>query len=126
MDGYEKGWSRVCNILPEELQPLVKNIYETITSRPCDLKALKNGLEHLLEYLASKDGRTDENCKAIDQFFSIPDYWDRRWDDLPKKYREILDDIGGCLHDTVSAPRIAENFQSTPEQLLERIHKIGL
>ena len=42
------------------------------------------------------------------------------WDNLDPYIQGILDDIGGQLHDTIEAPHIAENFESTPEQLLSR------
>jgi hypothetical protein len=43
---------------------------------------------------------------------------------LPEGYQDLLGDIGGGLHDTVSAPDVAENFESTPEQLLERLERL--
>jgi len=30
-------------------------------------------------------------------------------------------DLGGALHDTITDPEIARNFESLPEQLLERV-----
>jgi hypothetical protein len=38
---------------------------------------------------------------------------------------EVLSDMGGALHDTVSNPEIAENFDSTPELLLDRLRLKG-
>ena len=55
---------------------------------------------------------------------SIRDDWQTDWTDLPGQFQLILDDMGGCLHDTVSAPEIAENFDSIPEQLLVRVRKV--
>lgn len=34
---------------------------------------------------------------------------------------DVLRDMAGALHDTVTAPAIASNFESTPEQLLARL-----
>ena len=34
--------------------------------------------------------------------------------------------VGGALHDTFSAPEIAENFLSTPEQLLGQLREIEI
>jgi hypothetical protein len=48
--------------------------------------------------------------------------WDA--DQLPEPFVDILNDMGSALHDTVSAPLIAANFQSTPEQLLERARRL--
>ena len=77
-----------------------------------------------MSFLSQPGDRTDENCKAVDLFFAINDHWRVRWDNLPEDFKLILDDIGMCLHDTVSASNIAENFDSTPEQLLERIKQL--
>jgi hypothetical protein len=88
------------------------------------LKLLKESLINLMSFLSSDKHRTYKNCKAVDLFFTIDDHWNVRWDNLPEEYKLILDDIGGCLHDTMSNPNIAENFESTPERLLERIKQL--
>ena len=44
---------------------------------------------------------------------------------LPNPFHDIFADIAGALHDTVSAPEIAENFESTPEQLLKRARELS-
>jgi hypothetical protein len=51
---------------------------------------------------------------------------DEAWDadELPESFVEILSDMSGALHDTVSAPDIAANFESTPDQLLERARRL--
>ncbi len=41
-------------------------------------------------------------------------------DQLPDDYHDIVADMCGALHDTESAPHVAENFDSMPEQLLAR------
>jgi hypothetical protein len=33
-------------------------------------------------------------------------------------------DLGGGLHDTITSPRIAEDFRSLPEQILERVRAL--
>ncbi len=52
--------------------------------------------------------------------------WDVDWSHLPESVQDILGDLGGALHDTVKYPKIAENFESTPEQLLDRVRRIQL
>jgi hypothetical protein len=54
----------------------------------------------------------------------MSDDWERDWDELPEECIDILADMAGALHDTVKAPEIAHNFDSTPEQLLERAKKL--
>lgn len=51
----------------------------------------------------------------------MQDGWVRDWDPDPEELSDILGDIGGILHDTFHAPEVAENFDSAPELLLERI-----
>ena len=88
-----------------------------------DLMELKNSLINLLEYLSSPNGRTDENCNAINSFFMFDDLWVDR--NLPDHFHDIFADMSSALHDTVSAPEIAENFDSTPEQLLKRAKELN-
>ena len=59
-------------------------------------------------------------------FFEMEDHWTVRWDNLPDDFRELLDDIGGMVHDTFSAPEIAENFASTVEQLRDRAERLDV
>ena len=109
---------------PSTLERLVHDVYGAIADRPTELLVLKQAIVALLAFLASAEGRTDENCQAVDTFFCIRDDWQTDWTDLPGEFQLILDDMGGCLHDTVSAPEIAGNFESTPEQLLVRVRKV--
>jgi hypothetical protein len=105
-----------------EIAPLLHTAYRLIQEPSPNLVALHKALKELLLFLSSKRGRTNANCAAADSFFlDIDDEWGDGRSQLPEPYQNLLGDIGGCLHDTVSAPEIAENFDSTPEQLLERL-----
>jgi hypothetical protein len=88
-----------------------------------NLKNLRSSLIELLEYLSSNEGRNDQNCSDVDKFFTLNDIWLER--NLPDSFHEIFVDISGALHDTISAPDIAKNFFSTPEQLLKRVREIN-
>jgi hypothetical protein len=52
---------------------------------------------------------------------------DGRWVErnLPDPFHDIFAHIAGALHDTASAPEIAENFDSTLEQLLKRARELS-
>jgi hypothetical protein len=104
------------------LRPLVERLHQCLTLRPIDSPALKAAIVGVLEFLASAKGRTDANCRAVDFFLAQDDAWDA--DQLPEPFVDILADMGSALHDTLSAPLIAANFQSTPEQLLERARRL--
>jgi len=101
------------------LQSLMQSVRDALLASPLDAAAVKASLVALFEYLSSPVGRTHANCCAVDTFFCLDD-------DLPlDRLSDSLQDIFAhmdALHDTITAPQIAENFRSTPEQLLERIH----
>lgn len=102
---------------------LVHAIQSILTKDVIDFAVLKHSLIELFEYLSSENGRTDKNCCAVDSFFMHDELWVER--NLPDPFHDIFADIAGALHDTVSAPEIAENFDSTPEQLLKRAGELS-
>jgi len=102
---------------------LVNAVQTILVHNVPDLSELKSSLINLFEYLSSPNGRTAENCKAINSFFMFDDLWVDR--NLPDHFQAIFVDVSGALHDTVSAPEIAENFDSTPEQLLKRAKELN-
>lgn len=90
---------------------------------PLDVITLRAATVHLLEFLASPRGRTDANCKTVDYFLTDNDHlWDALdgLESIDANLHSVIADMAGALHDTISAPGIAENFDSTPEQLLAR------
>jgi len=106
-----------------ELTPLVKGLHAQLTADPLRVGELKDALIALLTFVSSPRGRTDANCSAVDHFFTV-DTWVS--DRLPDSFIEIMADVSGALHDTVSAPQIARSFSSTPEQLLERVRSLQI
>lgn len=102
---------------------LVGRIIEVLSDKNLNLIELKNGMICLLEYFSSPEGRTDINCKAVDSLFMSDDLWLEC--DLPSEFHDIFADMSGALHDTMSAPEIAANFESTPEQLLKRTMELN-
>jgi hypothetical protein len=103
------------------LTPLVEAVRSCLTTSALDLAAIKRALIALFKFLASPVGRTDANCQAVDSFFLLDDSW--LSERLPEAYHDVMAHMD-ALHDTVSAPKIAENFGSTPEQLLERARNL--
>jgi len=127
MQSFEQVWERVTETknsetISTELPPLLQHVYEKIIKQPPDLQEIKNSLENLLTFLGSESGCTSANCVATDLFFALED-WGIDWISFPEPLTDILGDIGGALHDTVSNPEIARSFESLPEQLLERVKK---
>jgi len=105
------------------LSELGPAVCDAIDRRPGSVTAVKTALDALLTFLASPEGRTSANCEAVDSFFSMSEEygWNGVWDHLPDQIQDILADIAGALHDTIATPGVAENFESTPEQLLARL-----
>jgi len=95
-----------------------------LITRPINQPAIKRSIEALLLFLTTAQGRTDANVQAVSLFVSIDDDWENDWLELPPPLVEIISDIGGALHDSVSASDMAEEFDSTPEQLLQRIQRL--
>jgi len=92
-----------------ELTLLVQALHAQLTAGPLRLGELKNALIALLTFLSSPRGRTDANCSAVDHFFTVDDTWVS--DRLPDSFMDIMADISGALHDTVSAQQIAQKLQ---------------
>lgn len=81
-------------------------------------------MKELLLWLNLPENNTDNSCKQIDDFIAIEIIADKRFKQIPENIRNILFDMGATLHDTHTSPRIAENFESTPAQLLARVQNI--
>lgn len=96
---------------------------ELLAPQP-SMKRLRSIVTDLLTFLASRKGRTDSNVRFVDYGLSNDDdIWERlelvETDD--PILADVVRDMAGALHDTVKAPHIAGNFDSTPEQLLVRL-----
>ena len=101
---------------------LVEAVRSATATRPVDLIEVTRSLSSLLEYLTTPAGRTHSNCRDVDSYFSDHEEWVDA--ELPDGIHDILADMASILHDACSSPHIAENFDSTPEQLLNRLRKI--
>ena len=100
-----------------ELELLMHDVYNAFG----DDAALANAVERVLLFLAGPSGRTDANCSVTDQFLNATE---EEWRSVSEPIRAILEDMSGTLHDAVHARHIAETFQATPEQLLERVRSL--
>jgi hypothetical protein len=107
-----------------ELFDLLRAVHTTAIRAPVDASALRAATAEVLQHLCSPAGRTDANCRTVD-FVLMQD--DEVWEALEAlegvddELHDVLADMAGALHDTVSAPEIAANFDSTPELLLGRL-----
>jgi hypothetical protein len=94
------------------LQPLMQSVRAALFASPLDIATVKASLVALFKYLSSPTGRSDTNCRAVDSFFYLDD--DLPLERLPDSLHDIFAHMD-ALHDTITAPHIAENFGSTPE-----------
>jgi hypothetical protein len=85
---------------------------------------LVSAMENLLLWLNRSENNTDSNCKQIDYFISTEIISEKYFKKLPEDIQNILFDMGATLHDTHTSPEIAENFESTPAQLLVRVQNL--
>lgn len=106
--------------LSERLKPLLERLFHAVTPKEADPNAIRAALIGLLEFLVTPEGRTDAHCRFVDRFVCLHIYPKGDWASLPEGYEAVVFDLGGQLHDTITAPEIARNFQSLPEQLLAR------
>jgi hypothetical protein len=107
-----------------ELDELLNKIKSAVLSIRFSRKKTLYAMEALLSWLNKTENNTDKNCRRVDYFISYEILPDARYKELPNDIREILFDMGATLHDTHTSPQIAENFESTPSQLLGRIQKL--
>ena len=131
MAGFEAAWAAVDRAkdgepVSSELRPLLRQVYSDVLVEPTNLPALKESLARLLQYLSGA-GRTNANCWSVDLFFCSSEGWERDWTEqnLPDDFHDVLSLMGQALHDTVKTPKIADNFDCLPEQLLERVRRLN-
>ena len=132
MAGFDTAWAAVNHAkdgepVSAELRPLLRQVYHDALAVPIDLPTLKESLAGLLEYLSGA-GRTNANCWAVDLFFCLSEGWEQDWTEqnLPDDFHDVLSLMGQALHDTVRTPKVAENFDCLPEQLLERVRRLNV
>jgi len=112
-------------VLEEEnsLAKLLAALKASLGREPHNAVAVYDSVEALLVFLVIPSNDTGENCRQVD-IAVCRALADCEPSDLPKELAGIIEGLGGILHDTHSAPHIARNFESTPNQLLARLRSI--
>jgi hypothetical protein len=106
------------------LNKLLCQLKSVVSSTRFSRKKVLSALNALISWLNIPENNTDNNCQYVDYFVSYEIMSEKRFKDLPEDIRGILFDMGATLHDTHTSPQIAENFESTPSQLNERMQKL--
>jgi hypothetical protein len=125
---HVERWAAKLNLMKSKPDARVVASLEQIRSEMLlpepSVERLRLLVTDLLTFLASGKGRTDSNCRFVDYgLMNDDDVWSRieLVESADPILAEVLGDMAGALHDTVRAPNIARNFDSTPEQLLARL-----
>jgi hypothetical protein len=107
-----------------ELQELVNQLKSAIMSPGFSRKEAISAMYNLISWLTKPENNTDSNCRFVDSFVAYEISPNPENKGIPEDVYTILFDMGATLHDTHTSPEIAENFDSTPALLLERIKKL--
>ncbi len=107
-----------------EIDGLLVRLKLIILASPFSRSEVLLALKELLLWLNKPENNSDNNCRKVDYFVANEIIPNKKYHGLPEDIKEILFDMGATLHDTHNSPRIAENFYSTPAQLLERVQKL--
>jgi len=103
------------------IEPLLEDMAVALRERPSDRRRIVGALEVVLRFLTQNN--TDENCRKAGLFVTLT-VMDEGLPPMDERLQTIIDDMGHALHDTHSAPDVAESFESTPEALLERLGRV--
>jgi hypothetical protein len=107
-----------------ELQELVNRLKSAIMSPKFSRKEAISAMYDLISWLNTPENNTDNNCRYVDSFVAYEISPNPENKKIPEDVYAVLFDMGATLHDTHTSPKIAENFDSTPTLLLERIQKL--
>ena len=107
--------------------PVVIELAEAVmlesTAEAVSLTAVRASMIALAEFLTTVTGRTHTNCVTVARLIDRVERWRRvnrnraRWQDLPEEYQDLLRSFG-CLELTFADPELAEQMETTPEQLV--------
>lgn len=106
------------------LDELLNHLRSTVLSPEFSKEKVLYAMEAILSWLNIPKNNTDDNCRRVDYFVSYELMPEGRYKELPEDIHAILFDMGATLHDTHTSPQVAENFDSTPGQLLARVRKL--
>ncbi len=105
-----------------ELEPLIATVFQAVYCNSVDEDQIFVAIRNLLDFLCSSTGRTNANCYATDHFFGFvsEEHWpggEERWAHLSPQTAASLGMLGDSLHDTFTAPEVA----NPPEAILARV-----
>lgn len=104
-----------------DLEQLLQVLKAEYFREPLDEVEVLRAMEGVLAFLVQPESNTDANCRRADWFVmsEMDEVRSIQGPETPIDLGRILYDMM-ILHDTHTAPEIAENFQATPAMLLAR------
>ena len=110
-----------------ELQTKLDHLEAALRCEQLDVLRVSGCVRQVVEYVNRADGGTPEECEVVSHFVLLTLLLDEQIKSnmklLPEALRRIIEDLGMNFHDTHSAPDVAHNFESTPQQLLARLER---
>ncbi len=103
---------------------LLDHLKDAIDLPQSSRKDILSAIKDVLEWLDELPNNTDANCRKVDYFIASEIIGKPRYHEMPEDIQGLLFDMGSALSDTFSAPDIADNFESTPTQLLTRVRQL--
>jgi len=107
------------------IDEILGKLYLECTQKNPSKTSIASAIEDVLVWLNKSENNTDSNYKRVDYYVVKNIISNDVYDYLSEDIKEIIFDMGGALHDTHTSPEIAENFESTPQQLLKRVRKLS-
>lgn len=106
-----------------ELQDRVSALTDALSQVPVQRLHLAQAMLEVVHYLEGP-GATDAHCRSVAVYFIVSKNAGLDRSHLPPDLASIMNDIAGAMHDAISAPQSAGNFQATPVQLVERLQVV--
>lgn len=135
MSTFDNNYDRVVGILETggpinrvspEMRELLQTFHNALVAQPLNLQNIKKALLDLLQFLTTPQGRTEGNCWVVNMYIALADWDESGFPDLPDDMGSIIADMGMTLHETFPLPQMAWEYESTPEQLLERTRNLTI
>ncbi len=113
----------------KELQDSLDDLRNAVFAPVVDAPEVASQVRNILLFLMDPHNDTDENCTLVNNHVLLNILTNNKGQArvalLPEPLQGVLQDMGMTLHDTHGARQVAENFDSTPQQLYARLEADG-
>lgn len=109
--------------MDQELQSSVLALADALRQDPVVREGLAKAMLEVVGYLDGP-GASDAHCRSVAIYFIVAKNAGLDRGHLPADLAAIMNDLAGAMHDAISSPQSASNFQATPAQLVARIQSL--